>query len=106
MPIMPQLAPTFLSGCRICKERSYLEFASRRPRWYSRWQDDQSDMEVAAIARLTPLIRATDMSTMQVSNLETLGEVAQPIVRARPRPSAPKNWYDRLEAFVSSLSVR
>jgi hypothetical protein len=47
------------------------------------------------------------MSTMQVSNMESLGEVAVPAIRPRPRPSArPKNWYDRLEAFVSSLSVR
>src|SRR5687768_4431508 len=46
-----------------------------------------------------------NMSTMQVSNMESLGEV--PVVPLRQRTAAkPKNWYDRLEAFVSSLSVR
>src|SRR3954464_697221 len=44
------------------------------------------------------------MSTMPVTEVESLAVVGQ---FAKQRPDQrPKNWYDRLEAFVSSLSVR
>ena len=44
------------------------------------------------------------MSTMPVTEVESFQMIGQ---LQKQRPSArPKNWYDRLEAFVSSLSVR
>src|SRR5882672_8608897 len=44
------------------------------------------------------------MSTMPVTEVESLAVVGQ-FQKQRP-DQRPKNWYDRLEAFVSSLSVR
>src|SRR3954464_13982951 len=44
------------------------------------------------------------MSTMPVSEVDSLAVVGQ-LAKQRP-DQRPKNWYDKVEAFVSSLSVR